>query len=180
MTVTVNTTQSLSYGLDFDIGFNSLDGTIIMDLDLNSLAAGSHCGLVFNRYGIRLGTAGLGGPVSQANQIRLWEEGAGPIFNSDGKVYLEQWFRRVSGEPEFMSMYAGTIGANKLVRVTHATSGTFREFTVNSVSSLGGSIGSVLIPTVKYESGANSEMRTGMFSPFVLAGGLTFRCIRKD
>lgn len=180
MTVNVNTTQSLSYGLDFDIGFNSLDGTIIMDLDLNSLAAGSHCGLVFNRHGIRLGTAGLGGPVSQANQIRLWEEGAGPIFTAGGKVYLEQWFRRVSGEPEFLSMDVGSIGATKLIRVTHATSGTYREFTVNSVSSLGGTTGSVLIPTIKYESGANSEMRTGMFSPFVLAGGLTFRCIRKD
>lgn len=180
MTVNVNTTQSLSFGLDFDIGFNSPDGTIIMDLDLNSITSGSHCGIVFNRYGMRLGSAGLGGPVSQANQIRLWEEGAGPIFYTNGDVYLEQWFRRVSGEPELMSVYAGTIGANKLIRVTHATSGTFREFTVNSVSGLGGSIGSVLIPTVRYESGANSEMRTGMFSPFVLEGGLTFRCTRKD
>lgn len=180
MTVVVNTTQTLSSGLDFDIGFNSPDGTIIMDLDLNSVSAGSHCGLVFNRYGIRLGAAGLGGPVSQANQIRLWEEGAGPIFNSSGDVYLEQWFRRVSGEPEFMSMRVGSIGANKLVRVTHATSGTFREFSVNAIPSLGGSIGAVLIPLVQYESGANSEMRTGMFSPFVLGGGLTFRCIRKD
>lgn len=180
MTVNVNTTQSLSAGLDFDIGFNSLDGTIIMDLDLNSLSPGSHCGIAFNRYGMRLGTAGLGGPVSQANQIRLWEEAAGPIFASDGKVYLEQWFRRVSGEPEFMSMYAGTIGANKLIRVTHTTAGASREFTVNSVPSLGGSIGGVLIPTVKYESGANSETRSGMFSPFVLEGGLTFRCTRKD
>ena len=180
MTVVVNTTQTLSSGLDFDIGFNSPDGTIIMDLDLNSVSAGSHCGVVFNRYGTRLGAAGLGGPVSQANQIRLWEEGAGPIFYTTGDVYLEQWFRRVSGEPEFMGTHLGSIGANKLIRVTHSTSGTFREFSVNAIPSLGGSIGAVLIPLVRYESGANSEMRTYQFSPFVLAGGLTFRCIRKD
>lgn len=180
MTVSINTTQNLPSGPDFDIGFNSLNGTIIMDLDLNNITPGSHCGIVFNRYGIRLGTAGLAGPVSQANQARLWEEGAGPIFHSNGGVHVEQWFRRVSGEPEFMSTSVGTVGSNKLIRVTHTTSGAFREFTVNSVSSLGGSIGALLIPTVRYESGANSEMRTGMFSPFILDGGLTFRCIRKD
>lgn len=180
MTVVINTNTTLATGLDFDIGTNSKDGTIIMDLDLNGLAAGSHCGLVFNRHGQRLGSAGLGGTVAQANQVRLWEEGAGPIFGQTGAVYLEQWFRRVSGEPEFISTPVGSLGANKLIRVTHTTSGTARWFSVNAIPSLGGAAGTQLVGPVTYESGSNSEMRSGFFSPFVLGGSLTYRCTRKD
>lgn len=179
MPIQLNTDTSLT-GLDFDLGYNSLDGTIIIDLDTTSMATGAHCGVVFNRQGQRLGTGGLGGTVAQANQIRMWYEGAGPIINKDGTVQLEQWFRRTSGENEAVTVVVGSVGTNKLIRVTHTTTSSIRKCRINAIPSLGGALGTLLVPEFTYHSGANSEMRSGFFSPFVLAGTITYRCIRKD
>lgn len=180
MPIQLNTNTSLT-GLDFDLGYNSLDGTIIIDLDRTYIAAGSHCGVAFNRHGQRLGSGGLGGAVATANQSRLWYEAAGPIIQqADGMVQLEKWYRRTSGENEAFLVRVGSVGANKLVRITHTTSGTTRVCSINAIPSLGGALGALLVPPFHYDAGTNSDMRSGLFSPFVVEGTLTYRCTRKD
>lgn len=177
MPIALNTNFTIT-GTNFEVGNKSMDGTVVVDVNLTGVT--SHMGVVFNRQGNRTGPGGIGGTVTSTFGDKIWYEGAGPIINSSGIVQMEQWFRRTSGESEFMAVDVGTVGANKLVRITHSTTGTTRSFTVHAITSLGGTIGAQLVGPVSYSSGSNSEMRSQFFSPFVLDGSAIFRCNRID
>lgn len=175
MTVALNTNVTMT-GLDFDVGVKSLNGTIAVDFDITNVSAG-HIGLADNRLG---NYGAVGGPVAERNQI--WGEAQGLIVAGDGSVSFETWFRKAGGAGEMTAIKVGSVGSYKKFRIEQTTRGTTRTLKIYGLSALGGSA-IVLLVNETFTTGANHDMRSNYFSPFI-AGGSTestiYRCVRKD
>lgn len=175
MTVALNTNVTLT-GLDFDVGVKSLDGTIAVDFDITNLGGG-HVGLADNRLG-NYGT--IGGPVAASNQI--WGEAQGLIVAGDGSVSFETWFRKDGGAAEMTAIKVGSVGSYKKFRVEQTTSGTTRVLKIYGIAALGGAAVTLLVNET-FTTGANHDMRSIYFSPFIFGGSTEstiYRCVRKD
>ena len=175
MTVALHTNVTMA-GLDFDVGVKSLNGTIAVDFDITNLTAG-HIGLADNRHG-NYGT--IGSPVAGGNQI--WGEAQGLIVAGDGSVHFETWFRKGGGGGEMTSIRVGSVGSYKKFRVEQTTNCTSRALKIYGLSVLGDAPGPLLVDET-FTTGANHDMRSNYFSPFI-AGCSTestiYRCVRKD
>lgn len=175
MTVALNTNVAMT-GLDFDVGVKSLDGTIAVDFDITNLVGG-HVGLADNRLG-NYGT--VGGPVAASNQI--WGEAQGLIVSGDGSVSFETWFRKDGGVAEMTAIRVGSVGCYKKFRIEQTTSGTIRTLKIYGLSALGGAALTLLVNET-FSTGANHDMRSIYFSPFIFGASdesTIYRCVRKD
>ncbi len=175
MTVALNTNVTMT-GLDFDVGVKSLNGTIAVDFDITNVRAG-HIGLADNRIG---NYGAVGGPVAASNQI--WGEAQGLTVAGDGSVSFETWFRKDGGAAEMTAIKVGSVGSYKKFRIEQATYGTTRALKIYGLSALGGSA-TVLLVNETFATGANHDMRSNYFSPFIYGGSTEstiYRCVRKD
>ena len=175
MTVALHTNVTMA-GLDFDVGVKSLNGTIAVDFDITNLTTG-HIGLADNRHG-NYGT--IGSPVASTNQI--WGEAQGLIVYGDGTVSFETWFRKDGGGNEMTVIKVGSVGGYKKFRVEQTTNHTSRALKIYGLSVLGGAPRALLVGET-FLTGANHDMRSNYFSPFIFGGGTEstiYRCVRKD
>ncbi|WP_406622738.1 hypothetical protein [Acidovorax sp. SDU_ACID1] len=180
MTVSLDTDVTLtnpSYSFDFDVGEKSLDGTVIVDFDLSGLTGPKdHVGLANNRHG----NAGTIPGATVGGTQEIWNEAAGVILGADGSIHLETWFRALDGLNEMTAVEVGSLRSYRKARIRHTTAGVDHVVKVYGIKELGGR-NRRLLATVKFSTGANHDMRSTGFSPFVASSQpAVYRCIRMD
>lgn len=180
MAVSLDTNVTLtnaSYGFDFDVGEKSLDGTVIVDFDLSLLTGPKdHVGLANNRHG----DAGTMPGATVGGSQPIWNEAAGVILGADGTIHLETWFKELDGANEMTAVQVGSLRAFKKARIKHITTGVDHVVRVYGITELGGP-NRRLLATVKFSTGANHDMRSTVFSPFVASfQPAVYRCVRMD